>query len=307
MAATELGYAKPSGSSRYGRKRNEKEIGVILPTILNPFYSMALTGLSSELRNWGYNILIYDSCRDPDNEIKLLRSLSQKGITGVILSSLQSDGEVLREFTSREMKIILLDQKVDNADCDHVLFEYKNGARQAVHYLHSIGHRDICFVTTPLTRWTRLETYSGYRQALIDCGIEYNADMLLISQVERESNDDIAYETRSGQLMAQEFLRRGAKGTAALCVNDMMAFGFIRELRTNNLRVPEDVSVIGFDDIPFAAMFSPSLTTVHCPAVESGRISAQMLRQKITGDIHAGFDMKLEAKLIKRDSTMPIG
>ena len=148
-----------------------------------------------------------------------------------------------------------------------------------------------------------METHAGYKQALIDCGQRYNKELVLEAHDEREGNEDLTYENRSGKLMAREYLKRGAKGSAVLCVNDMMAFGFIRELLDNGLRIPDDVSVVGFDDIPFSAMFYPALSTVHCPAVESGHLAAQLLRQKITGDMHAGFDMKLKARLIKRDST----
>ena len=302
-AVKELGYIKSRRSFHYSRKRDIKEISVILPTISNPFYVMAMAGIKSELQNWGYNILLYDSFRSPENELSILRSLRQKRINGVILSTLQNDGVVLREFKNLGMNIILLDQKLDNSGCDHISFEYYEGVQQAVHFLHSIGHREICFVTTPLTRWTRMETYSGYQQALADNGLKYAEELVLIAQVESESYDDLTYETRSGQLLAREFLARGAKGTAVICVNDMVAFGFIQELRENGVRVPEDISVVGFDDIPLAAIFFPSLTTVHCPAVECGRLSAQLILQKITGDIHAGFNMKLNARLIKRNST----
>ena len=149
-AVKKLGYIKPISASRYRHKNDVMEIGVILPTISNPFYAMALTGIKSKFQSWGYNVLIYDSYRSPENELNLLRSLRQKGIVGVILSSLQTDGKALREFTNLGMKIILLDQKVYNTDCDHISFEYSEGARQAVRFLYGIGQT--------CSSWGRFET-----------------------------------------------------------------------------------------------------------------------------------------------------
>ena len=304
QAVEKLGYVKPENTSRYSRKK-DKEISVILPTITNPFYSMVFLGIGHEFYRRRYNILLYDSFRDPEYEKRLLYSLHNKGIKGVILSSLQSDGKVLRKFTDLGMKLILLDQKVNDADCDHVYFEYREGAQKVVRYLHDIGHERICLATTPLTRWTRTEIYEGYRQGLDDCGLPFTEDMVVVTGDERENDVDLSYEDRSGQSLAREFLRRGIGCTAVFCVNDMVAIGLIKELRAGGLRVPEDISVVGFDDIPFASMFSPALTTVHCPAVELGRLAAQLLRQKINENINAAFDMKLVSKLIVRDSTMP--
>jgi LacI family transcriptional regulator len=305
-AVDELGY-KPSRGSRYSRKNSTQEIGIILPNITNPFYSLALLGIEKEFRNSGYNILLYNSFRNSRHENHLLHSLYQKGIEGVIISSVQQKAESLREFENKGMKLILLDQKIENMEC-HISFEYKEGAYHAVKHLFDLGHRHICLATTPLTRWTRREIYSGYRQALDESGIPYRENMLLMAENEREieTDEEFTYENRSGKMKAREFLTRRSQPTAVLCVNDMVAFGFIQELHAQGLRVPGDVSVIGFDDIPFAAMFSPALTTVHCPTIEIGRIAAQLLRQKLHGVINAGFGMKIGSKLIVRNSTAPV-
>jgi LacI family transcriptional regulator len=305
-AADELGY-KPSRGSRYSRKSSTREIGIILPNITNPFYSLALLGIEKEFQNSCYNILLYNSFRNSEHENHLLKSLYLKGIEGVIISSVQQKAERLREFESRGMKLILLDQKIENMEC-HISFEYKEGAYGAVKHLFNLGHRKICLATTPLTRWTRREIYAGYRQALEELGIGCGDQMILMEENEHEieNDEELTYENKSGKMKAREFLLRRSRPTAVLCVNDMVAFGFIQELHAQGVRVPQDVSVIGFDDIPFAALFSPALTTVHCPTIEIGRIAAQLLRQKLHGVINAGFGMKVGSKLIERNSTAPL-
>jgi LacI family transcriptional regulator len=299
----DLGY-KPGPGSRYSRKSSGKEVGIILPNITNPFYSLALLGIEKEFGNSNYMVLLYNSFRDQEHEYTLLKSLYQKGIRGVIISSVMQDADRLREFIDRGMKLIFLDQKINDLEC-HISFEYKEGAYNAVKYLYELGHREICLAITPLTRWTRREILAGYRQALDDLGISFSEDMLLVAQNENEleTDEEMSYENRSGQMKAREFTQRRSRGTAVLCVNDMVAFGLIRELQAHRIRVPEDVSVIGFDDIPFAAMFSPALTTVHCPTIEIGRLAAQLLQQQMKGSINSGFGMKLGGRLIERKST----
>jgi LacI family transcriptional regulator len=305
-AVNDLGY-RPGAGSRYSLKSSIREIGVILPNITNPFYSLALLGIEKEFQNSGYNILLYNSFRDGRHENHLLESLCQKGIEGVIISSVQQKAESLLEFENRGMKLILLDQKIENMEC-HISFEYKKGAYNAVKHLFNLGHRKICLATTPLTRWTRQEIYSGYRQALDELDIPFRENMILTAENEHETetSEELTYENKSGKMKAKEFLTRRSPFTAVLCVNDMVSFGFIQELHAQGIQVPRDISVIGFDDIPFAAMFSPALTTVHCPTIEIGRIAAQLLRQKLHGIINAGFGVKIGSKLIVRNSTAPV-
>jgi LacI family transcriptional regulator len=202
------------------------------------------------------------------------------------------------------MKIIFLDQKVEDME-NHIRFEYKEGAYIAVKYLYELGHRDFCLATTPLTRWSRKEILSGYRKALEDFGIKYSKEMLLTANNEWEGEIDkeMSYDVKSGIMKARELLKQHTETTAVLCVNDMVAFGLIQELRNHQIRVPQDISVIGFDDIPFAAMFSPALTTIRCPAIEIGQLAAQLMKQQIDGSIGSGFDMQLTASLIERKST----
>ena len=303
QAVEELGY-KPSPGSQQNRTAS-REIGVILPNITNPFYSTALMGIEKECLQNGYDILLYNSFRDPEHEQNLLASLAKRGVEGVIISSMQQDGAGLKDFASQGMKMVLLDQKIEGIEC-HISFEYREGASNAVTYLHGLGHRDIYLATTPLTRWTRREIFEGYKRGLARAGIEYKEDMLISDEKEGETDEEHIYEHECGKRLAQKLLERSRKPTAVLCVNDMVAFGLIQELHANHVRVPGDISVIGFDDISFAAMFSPALTTVRCPIMEIGRLAAQFLHQQLTRTGGFSLGVKLEAMLVTRDSTGPV-
>ena len=305
-AVKNSGY-KIGPGSRYSRKTSNQDIGVILPNYSNPFYSLVLLGMEKEFQNSGFNLLMYNSLRDSNYEYILLKSLEQKGIERVIISSVMQDSGRLKRFTDRGMKLIFLDQKVDNME-NHILFEYREGAYAAVKYLYDLGHRNFSLATTPLTRWSRKEILSGYQKALEDLSLRYSDEMLLLAKNdwEGEIEEELSYDIKAGIMKARELLKRNSKTTAVLCVNDMVAFGLIQELRNNQVMVPQDVSVIGFDDIPFAAMFSPALTTVRCPAIEIGQLAAQLLKQQMNGSIGSGFDMKLAARLVERKSTAKI-
>jgi LacI family transcriptional regulator len=280
-----------------------QEIGIILPNITNPFYSLALLGIEKEFQNTNYSVLLYSSFRDTTHEYELLKSMYQKGIKGVIISSVMQDTEKLQEFIDRGMKLVFLDQKINGLE-SHISFEYREGAYNAVKYLYELGHRKISLAITPLTRWTRKEFFAGYKQALEDLKLGFSEELLLVAQNENEleNEEEMTYETISGQMKAREFIEKRIKSTAILCINDMVAFGLIRELQAHNIKVPEHVSVIGCDDIPFSAIFSPALTTIHCPTVEIGHLAAQMLQRQLKG-LSFDFGVKLSARLIKRQST----
>jgi DNA-binding LacI/PurR family transcriptional regulator len=305
-AVKNSGYQSGPGS-RYSRKYTKPDIGVIFPNISNPFYSMACLGIEKEFKNSGYNILMYNSCRDSNKEYFLLKSLQQKRIKSVIISPIISDSDKYRRFTEQGMKLIFLDQKVENME-NHILFDYKEGAYKAVKYLYELGHRDFSLASTPLTRWSRAEILSGYQQALNEVGIKFKEEMILSAKNkwENEIEEGLNYEIQSGIMKAQELIKRRSKTTAVICVNDMIALGFIQGLQKNRIKVPVDISVVGFDDIPFAAMFSPALTTIHCPAIEIGQLAAQLIKQQSNGSESLGFDIKLEAHLIVRKSTARI-
>jgi LacI family transcriptional regulator len=191
---------------------------------------------------------------------------------------------------------------------NNILFEYREGAYIAIKYLYGLGHRDFSLAMTPLTRWSRKEILTGYQHALEESGIKFSEDMVLSAKNEWESEieEELNYEIVSGHMKARELIKKRSKTTAVLCVNDMMAFGLIEELQKNKINVTHDISVVGFDDIPFAAMFSPALTTIHCPGIEIGQLAAQLLKQQMNGIIGSSFSMKLGARLIERKSTARI-
>lgn len=296
----ELGYL-PNQVARSLKNLETKEIGVIIPTVMNPFYASVVSGIEEEARKHSYNILLCCSSRDPVKEIDCLNLLYQKQVSGVIISSMFQNKDALEKYMEKNKNIVLLDQEVEDMDCSMINFNCQKGAYLAVDYLIQNGHREIAFISTPLTRWTRIEILKGYKEALKDNNITFDKQLVITVNNEKETAIE-AFELEAGKKSARILLENRPNATAVFAINDMMAIGFIREITALGKNVPGDVSVVGFDDIYFASMITPALTTIQYPSYEVGMLAARLLLDKLNNIDTLPLHLNLEPKLIIRDS-----
>lgn len=299
--AEEIGYT-PNMIGRMLKKNESRDIGVIIPSISNPFYPQMIMGVEMEARSRGYNILLCSSLRDPKIERDYIQTLHQKQVRGLIISSISENCTYLRQLQEYGVKIVSFDQNSEGLECSSVGFDYLKGGLIATEYLIKMGHRNIAFLSAPLTRKSRKEVMEGYRLALLKNGISFDTSNVLISETEEEySNSN--YEFENGRELTRKFLKLPQRPTAIFAVNDMTAFGSIHELMNNNIKIPEDISVIGFDNIAFASMINPQLTTVNQPAFETGRLACKVLVDSMGGDTYSNMSIVLEPTLVIRNST----
>lgn len=303
-AVQELSY-KPNVIAQNLKSSKSRDIGVVIPTITNPFYSNVVLGMEEEANRNNYNLLLCNTFRDPSRELKYLEMLYEKQVKGIILSSVSENHSAIQEINNKGVSFVLLDQKIPNLNCSFVGFDVQAGARMGVKHLIKCGHKKIAFASTPITRWTRRMVLQGYRDALLSADIPFNEEYLLISEQEVEHEEE-GYEVKAGRGLVKEFLKRKLDATAVLTVNDMVAFGFIQELNRCGIKVPEDISVMGFDDIPFASLFSPALTTICYPSYDTGKLAAKVLFEKLNEGKDFILNVKLEARLVVRDSVRSI-
>jgi len=301
-AAEKLEYA-PNTVAQSLRRDTCRDIALIVPNLSNPFYLQAVLGVGEALSSGDYNMIFCNTMHEAEREQSFLRQLYERQVKGAILSSVsESTAELVQKYNRRGMKFVLLDQMLPGVESPGIHYDSRAGARMAMEHLLSRGHKRIAFATTSLVRFTRTEIYKGYRESLQTAGLPCRDELLYecaISKVGRGSD----YELNIGRQIAERFLSDGCPATAVLCINDMVAIGFIQALVQKGVRVPEDVSVIGFDDIPIAGAYLPALTTVHYPAQEIGRLAAIMLMDSIaTGEDQTGLTMTLTPKLMIRDS-----
>lgn len=259
------------------------DIGVIIPTISNPFYPQLILGIELEARRRGYNILLCNSFRDFTTEKKYIETLYQKQVKGIIISSMGDSHEFLCEMQKRGLMIVTIDQEIQGLKCSKVGFNYIKGGLLAVEYLISKGHKNIAFITSPLTRRSRREILEGYKLALLRNNIQVREENIIIADTEEEY-ENVTYEFENGKRLTKRFLQLKDRPSAIFTVNDMTAFGVIQELVNNGLNIPDDVSVIGFDNIEVSCMINPPLTTINQPAFKTGKLACQLLLEKLKID-----------------------
>lgn len=232
-----------------------------------------------------------------------VKTIFEQQIKGLIISSISPDQHTLTEYMKLGLKIIAIDQKIDLEEISQIGFDYRQGGYLATRYLIDQGHRNIAYVTAPLDRPSRRSVYEGYREALRESGIELNLGWVLI-----EDNDKIyhgIYEYENGKKMINRLLALADRPTAVFACNDMTAYGVINELANQGIRVPDEMSVVGFDDIEFSSMITSALTTIRQPDYEMGKLACSMLFDLLAGAKKQDMGIMLQPKLIKRQSVEP--
>jgi LacI family transcriptional regulator, galactose operon repressor len=257
-AAERLGFA-PNRAARgliTGRTGN---LGLIVPDLANPFFPGVVKGIQAKARESDYAVFLADSDEDPSLESGLVRALA-KQIDGLILCSPRASDEEIKDFAANTT-LILVNRRIRNVPS--VVFDNADGMRQAVSHLQALGHRRVGWVGGPRTSWSTRDRMRGLRAAAATAGMELVVAGHFPPQFE------------GGVAAADLIVASGV--TAVITYNDVMAVGLIGRLRDRGVRVPEDMSVVGVDDIPMAGMFSPALTTVSLSKEPLGRAAVELL------------------------------
>ena len=303
-AVAQLGYV-PNTVARSLRQDVSRDIGLVIPNISNPFYLQTMLGINDALNKKDYSLILCNTMRNAQQERVYLRQLFERKVRGIILSSVDENADIVKEYGKKGMKFVLLDQKITGMESTGINFDSRAGARMATEHLISLGHSRIAFATMPMTRWTRTEMHMGYRDALVLAGLGYDP-RLVYERMPEKLAPYADFELEAGKMIAESFLADGCPATAIVCINDMLAIGLIKTLQSKGIQVPEDVSVFGFDDIPYASTFEPSLSTVHYPAIETGRLAAMMLMDTLeSGSGEMPVSMQLAPSLVIRETVAP--
>lgn len=297
-----LGYT-PNSAAQSLRSRRSSEIGLIIPSVSNPFYLQAINGIDSVISREEKMLVLCNTEHEIAKERKYLEMLHARNALGAIISSVDTEPDTINKFVRHGMKIVLLDQQIQGANCPVISTNMRNNGKMAVRYLHKLGHRRIAFATTPLTRWTRQEIHRGYLEALTSLAIDPDPRLLFVGKSFDHSRlNDL--ELNAGTLAAEQFLENDCDATAVICINDMVAFGFINYLTRQGTRVPGDISVMAFDDIPLAGVYCPPLTTVRYPSEQMGRLAAMMLTDSISSNQNLDpLGIQLVPQIVVRQST----
>ncbi|MBL8026523.1 MAG: LacI family DNA-binding transcriptional regulator [Fibrobacteres bacterium] len=290
--AQELNYY-PNIIARGLATKRSNAIGVIVPNLASGFIMRIMEGVKNTLRNANYTVILFDTIGQGVDEFKLFQRVVYEGrVDGVIVITAGSTDEELSLFKKEKIPCVLVARQSDILDSIYV--NNKTGSYDAVKYLISKGHRDIGVVTVNRKNLNIEERIEGYKEALLEAGIEYRQDLVF-----DVTNDSIV----DGVHIANKILSGSRRPTAVFSpVGDMTAIGLIKEFKKRGLRVPEDMAVVGYDDLPAALVVEPALTTVRQPKLEMGDLAINLIIDKVEKRDEAIVRRELPAKFIIRES-----
>lgn len=284
-AARELDY-RPNPAARGLRVGRTNNLGLLIPDLENPFFASVTKGVQSRARAAGYAVFVADSDEDPAQEIELIGNLATQ-VDGIILASPRAPSRDILEAAAGKT-VVMLNREV--GDIPSLTIDNADGIHQAVTHLRALGHRTIAYASGPTHSWSGEERRRGMLAAA-----EEFPDLTVI-----ELGNFRPYFS-GGYPAADIAVASGA--TAVIAYNDLMALGIIDRLRQRGISVPDDMSVVGFDDVPVASLVSPALTTVQIPLAGMGRRGVDLLVERLEGAVDVTTRSEVPVELIIRNSS----
>jgi LacI family transcriptional regulator len=303
-AARSLGY-RPNPLARSLRSQRSNIVGVMVFDITDPFCTPILRGLENSLYQSSYLSLLADAHNEPHRFERYLEMLLDRRVEGLIVIAnwLVTDIKVLADLTRRQVPTVIAGRDFDLASVSTVSVDNEGGATLALEHLYKLGHRDIAFLRGPKALSSSGQRWKGIRNFAQTVGL--SLDMKRVAELPESLDANSSFE--AGAQLTADLLRRGQSFTALMAYDDITALGALRALKKKGLRVPEDCSVIGFDDVAQASLSGPSLTTIRQPMEAMGALSAGMVLDAIKS-VNQKRDIpvvrrKIPAELVVREST----
>ncbi|TWE05056.1 LacI family transcriptional regulator [Neobacillus bataviensis] len=289
-AIKKLNY-HPNMLARQLRRSETKTILVVVPDITNTFFSAVLRGIESVAIENGYQVLLGDARNDVESETSFLTILGQKKADGLILLTARTDQKILEDL-SQDYPVVLACEYYEGSKLPTVSIDNVSSARKATEYLISLNHKRIGHISGPLNIVVGRDRCRGFHQAMAQHGLSVDPSFV--------QEGEFSFE--SGFNLMMKFLSLENPPTALFAGNDEMAMGAIKAAKSKGLRVPEDLSVVGFDDIQFASIFEPALTTVAQPTFDMGQKAMRLLLKLIKDEEIEKDQFILPDQLIVRES-----
>jgi len=291
-ALSEVDY-HPDEVARSLKKKRTKTLGVIISDITNPFFTAVVRGVEDAANSVGYAVMLCNTDESAEKEAVYIRILKTRRIDGVILAT-ASVGESYSEKFERYGIPVVFVNRVPSEPCiDAVVLNNFSGSFEAVSYLCELGHTRIGVITGLSNKSTTIERLKGYKEALLARGLTVEEELI------RKSDS----RTNGGYENALELLKLENRPSAIFVTNNLMTVGAMKAVIESGLGCPSDISIVGFDDFDWANVFSPRLTTVSQPTYEMGKLSVELLVEKIEGKTtEEPRKITLEPKLIIRES-----
>jgi LacI family transcriptional regulator len=296
-AIRSLGFVR-NGSARQLRAGTSQAVGAIVLDISNPFFTDVARGVEDRLAEDDRILILASSDEQRSKEERYLRLLEEQGVQGVLVSPAEADLSWLDATRARGTSVVLIDRTSPTTDMCSVSVDDVKGGELAAAHLVSMGHRRMAFVNGPSKIRQCADRRKGVRKALRAAGLSLGSS--LVEVVVETQNAD------GGERALEELLQLSDPVTAIACVNDLTALGVMRGLLRHGLRVPDDVAVVGYDDVEFAAVLATPLTSVRQPRYQIGRAAADLLLDETRRDgTHRHRQIQFQPELIVRASSQP--
>jgi len=291
-AIQELGF-RVNEIARGLKTNRSKTIGVLIPSLENVFCTSIVANVENILQQSGYSTIICDYREDPAMEQNKLEFLVNKMVDGIVYMPLDTDGTFVAGLLAEEIPVILIDRPLRGVPCDTVLVDNLNASYHAVEHLITQGHRRIGIIAGPDSIYTAQERLKGYKRVHEDYGLPLDPSLIALGD----------YGVASGFRLMGEFLGRGDRPSAVFVTNYEMTLGAIMALNENHIRVPDELSMIGFDNLQMAQIVKPALSIVVQPMQAIGETAAALLIKRLRGD-QSGFPSihRLKTELVLGES-----
>jgi LacI family transcriptional regulator len=286
----------PSAVARSLKNDKTHSIGMMVPNNSNPYFAELIQGIEDTAFKVGYNIILCNAYDDPKKQAAYLRVLIEKRIDGLILVASGADDELALLLREQPVPIVLVDREVAGVEADFIEADHEKGGYLATKYLLELGHREIACVSGPIELPPSRDRVVGYLRALKEAGQKFRLDYLVRSD----------FTSEGGFLAFQQLLALKKRPTAIFASNDLMAIGGICAASEAHIRIPDELSVIGYDDIALASYSTPRLTTMAQPKYAMGQLITNVLIDRIMGGHLPLRRELLQTSLMVRQSTAPL-
>lgn len=293
--AEELGY-RPNPIARGLKTNRSYTVGVLIPDLTNPLFPPIVRGIEDRLAQDGYTSLIANTENDAERERIDFEAMRARQVDGFITATARLDDELLAAMKASGERIVLVNRRLEDGTLPSVVPDDRMGIRLAVEHLAELGHRRIAHLAGPQNVSTGHQRYEGFVEAMGLVGLGAEADLVRFAD---------GFTEADGRHACRELLDAHGDITAIVAANDLIALGCYDALAEHGLECPGDVSVVGFNDMPFADRFNPPLTAVHLPHREIGAAAAELLLEALADGVEPPRQILLAPSMVVRESTGP--
>ena len=296
LAAMDALNYQPSALARSLRRRRTQTVGILVPQLDHPFFSSLAFAIERKLFSEHYHALICSAEENQEKEDAYIEMLIRQRVNGVILVPTGQSAENVHRLLEQQVPVVLADRDLPDLAISRVLNDNFHGGYEGARHLLSLGHRRIGVIGGPDYSYPMRQRINGIRQAFRDARVAHDPDLMSIGTLQ---------QFEMGYTAARSLLSKSPRPTAIFALTDVMAVGVLHAAYEEGLRLPEELSVMGFDDIPLASYSIPELTTIAQPIYDMGESAARILLRQMQKPDSPVESVMLQTRLIVRQSTVP--